>query len=112
MILTLDGQDFVPGRIVRYVCAKGAIYPMITIRTRKASSGADHRIDGVMFSEAGALYVGDVPYDQRRSCGSWHWPAHRTKRKTPAPAKPVAGKPIYTPKRGARHDKAENIPSN
>src|SRR5215472_3051293 len=101
--LTLDGKHFVPGRIVRYICAKGAIYPMMIIRARKDTAGSNHRIDGVMFGESGALYVADVPYDQRRACGSWHWPDRPTRRKkTAAPAKPMPSKPLFTLKTNAK----------
>jgi hypothetical protein len=94
--VTLEHQDFVPGRIVRFVDLVGKYHPMIIVNVRKDPRGTNHRIDGVAFGEFGAMYIPDVLHDQARAKGTWHWPV-RQQRKN-APAKPQPGKPLYVPK--------------
>jgi hypothetical protein len=97
---TLDGRDFVPGRLVRYVDGDGKIYPMIIVKTKKYFTANTHRVDGVAFGEFGALYVADVLYDQNCARNTWHWPPRPTRKPKPQPQlkpKPQlqAGKPIF-----------------
>jgi hypothetical protein len=97
---TLDGKDFVPGRLVRYVDRNGKTYPFIIVNAKKYFSANSHYIDGVAFGEFGALWVADVLYDQNGKRDTWHWPPRAIRKPKPqlqpqSKPKLQPGKPIF-----------------
>jgi hypothetical protein len=112
LIQQLDGHDFVPGRLVRYIDANGQLFPMILVTCHKDSAGSNHSASGVIFGDIdfGARFLPNISYDQKQSPNTWHWPLRIQNKKKAVngntsaqlvrtqPIKAPPGKPLYVAK--------------
>jgi hypothetical protein len=83
----LAGQAFVMCRLVHYVLEDGRQCPFLLTDCKLGKE--IHTASGVIFDGSPCRYLTDVPYDSRRTHGTWHFSAgrqHSKKKKTPTEA--------------------------